>query len=95
MFSISYYLLKVKCKIKVSREECSPIRERRDVGREQINSYYLKRMWLKGKIKYSPNPKEKKIEKTTNLNPPFERKRRLTRRQVGLQRGRYASLTHT
>jgi hypothetical protein len=28
-----------------------------------MHSYYLKRMWLKGKVKYSPNPKEKKIEK--------------------------------
>jgi hypothetical protein len=44
-------------------------------------------MWLKGKVKYSPNPKEKKIGKDQKIDPPFERKRRLTRRQVGLQRG--------
>jgi hypothetical protein len=44
-------------------------------------------MWLKGKVKYSPNPKEKKIEKDQKIDLPFKRKRRLTRRQVGLQRG--------
>lgn len=42
---------------------------------------------VEGKSKIFTQSKGKKIKKDQKLDPPFERKRRLTRRQVGLQRG--------
>jgi hypothetical protein len=73
----------------------------RKKGMLEENKYIpsiLRECGWRGKVKYSPNPKEKKIEKDQKFDPPFEKGKEVnkeTSRFAKGDQGRYASLTHT